>query len=67
MNWAPLSEVMTDGTLNRAIQPMKRACAQSAVVMAVRGIASGHLVVLSMTLNRYWLPRDRGRGPTRST
>jgi hypothetical protein len=45
---------MTEGTLNRAIHPVKRAFAQSAAVMEVRGIASGHLVVLSMTVHRYW-------------
>jgi hypothetical protein len=53
VNCAPLSEVMTEGTPNLAIQPVKRACAQSAAVMEARGIASGHLVVLSMTVNRY--------------
>ena len=54
VNWASLYVVMTDGTPNRAIQPVKRTCAQSAAVMVVRGIASSHLVVLSMTVNRYW-------------
>ena len=51
---APLSEVMTDRTLNHVVQPVKRAFAQSLMAINVRGIASGHLVVLSMIVNRYW-------------
>ncbi len=34
VNWAPLSEVREAGTPNLEIQPVKRALAQSAAVMA---------------------------------
>jgi len=50
--WAPLSEVMVAGTPKRDTQPAKRALAQSAAVMEVSGMASGHLDVLSMMVNR---------------
>jgi len=52
VNWAPQSEVMTNGTPNRAIKLVKRAFVQSGALMTLRGIASGHLVVLSMMVNR---------------
>ncbi len=52
MNWAPLSDVMVAGTPNRDTQPAKRALTQSAAVMDVSGIASGHLEVRSMMVNR---------------
>ncbi len=50
INWGPLSLVIAEGRPNRCTQPAKRAAAQSAVEVDVRGIASGHLVVLSMTV-----------------
>jgi hypothetical protein len=52
VNWAPLSDVMVAGTPNRDTQPAKRALAQSAAVMEASGMASGHLEVWSMTVNR---------------
>ena len=38
-----------------------------AAEISVRGIASGHLVDLSMHVKRYVKPLDEGKGPTRST
>jgi hypothetical protein len=52
VNWAPLSEVMVAGTPKRDTQPAKRALTQSAVVMEASGMASGHLDVRSMIVNR---------------
>jgi hypothetical protein len=52
VNLAPLSDVMVAGTPNRETQPAKRALAQSATVMDERGMASGHLDVLSIIANR---------------
>ncbi len=52
VNWAPLSDVMVAGTPNRDTQLVKRALAQSAVVMDVSGMASGHLEVQLMIVNR---------------
>ena len=52
VNWAPLSDVMVAGTSNCDTQLAKRALAQSAVVMDVSGMASGHLEVQSMIVNR---------------
>jgi hypothetical protein len=52
VNLAPLSDVMLAGTPNRETQPAKRALAQSATVMDERGMASGHLDVLSIIANR---------------
>jgi hypothetical protein len=67
VNWGPLSLVIISGTPNRWIQPCRRAAAQSAAVTDVSGIASGQRVVLSMTVNRYENPEERGSGPTKST
>ena len=41
--------------------------AHSAAEIPVRGIASGHLVDLSMHVKRYVKPLDEGKGPTRFT
>jgi hypothetical protein len=43
---------MVAGTPKRDTQPAKRALAQSAAVMEASGMASGHLNVLSMMVNR---------------
>src|SRR5450830_588451 len=67
VNWAPLSDVMTDGTPKRCIHPSNNALAQSADDTDDRGNASGHLVVLSIIVNRYVKPLLAGRGPTKST
>ena len=40
------------GTQWRAIQAEKRTCAQSEAEVEEGGVASGHLVVLSMTVKR---------------
>jgi hypothetical protein len=52
VNWAPLSEVMVAGTPKRDTHPATRAVAQSAAVSEASGMASGHLDVLSMIVNR---------------
>ena len=52
VNWAPLSDVMVAGTPNQETQPAKRALAQSEAVMDERGMASGHLDVLSIIVKR---------------
>ncbi len=49
---APLSEVMVAGTPKQDTHPAKRALAQLAAVMEASGMASGHLDVLSMIVNR---------------
>ena len=41
--------------------------AHSVAEIPVRGIASGHLVDLSMHVKRYVKPLDEGKGLTRST
>jgi hypothetical protein len=51
-NWTPLSDVMSAGTPKRATHPPMRASTQSSVEVAHRGMASGHLVDLSTTVNR---------------
>jgi hypothetical protein len=43
---------MVAGTPNRDTQPAKRALEQSAAVMEASGMASGHLEVRSMMVNR---------------
>jgi hypothetical protein len=58
---------MISGTPKWAIQPLNRAAAQSVAVMEERGIASGHRVDLSTTVNRYVKPWEGGSGPTKST
>jgi hypothetical protein len=52
VNLAPLSEVMVAGTPKRDTHPAKRALAQSAAVMESSGMASSHLDVRSMIVNR---------------
>jgi hypothetical protein len=54
VNCGPLSLVMVEGRPNPCIQPAKRSAAQSAADVEERGIASGHLVVLSIIVKR-WL------------
>ena len=41
--------------------------AHSDAEIPARGIASGHLVDLSMHVKRYVNPCEEGKGPTRST
>ena len=52
VNCAPLSEVITAGTPNLATQWWSKARAQAMAVVEVKGMASGHLVDLSTTVNR---------------
>ena len=66
-NCGPLSEVMAAGTPNRVTQAAMRAPAQSSAVVEASGTASIHLVVQSITVNRYLYPPAAGRDPTRST
>ena len=49
------------------IHPWNMAEAHSSAEIPVRGIASCHLVDLSMHVKRYVKPLDEGKGPTRST
>ena len=63
----PLSEVIVSGRPNLAIQPSMSAVTQESVVASVIGVASGHLVDLSIVVNRYLYPSDDGSGPTMST
>jgi hypothetical protein len=67
VNCGPLSLVMIAGTPNLWIHPWRRAAAQSAAVVEASGSASGQRVVLSITVNRYEKPEERGSGPTKST
>ncbi len=53
VNWVPRSEVMTAGTPKRLTQPATKASAIVAASMFLTGIASTHLVDLSMMVKRY--------------
>ena len=52
MNWAPLSEVRVDGTPNLEIHESMKTLAQESAEVEDMGMASGHLVVLSMIVKR---------------
>jgi hypothetical protein len=52
VNCAPLSEVMTSGMPNRTIREVMKASAQSTADMLRIGMASSHLVDLSMRVKR---------------
>ena len=67
VNCAPLSDVISDGTPNLATQCSANALPIDAVSVWASGIASGHLVNLSITVKRCVYPFDAGKGPTRST
>ncbi len=68
VNWLPLSEVMTAGFLNWAIQLLMRASLQASVFMVGMGMASSQQLVLSMMVNRYRKPSLEGvKGLTKST
>jgi hypothetical protein len=67
VNCGPLSLVMIAGTPNLWIHPWRRAAAQSAAVVDASGSASGQRVVLSITVNRYENPEERGSSPNKST
>ena len=52
VNWAPLSEVMVEGTAYLEIHVSINTRTQDAEVVEVTGTASGHLEVLSIIVNR---------------
>ncbi len=52
VKWLPLSDVMTAGFPNQAIQLLMRASTQLSVSMVGMGMASSHRLVLSMMVNR---------------
>ena len=56
VKWAPLSLVITAGRPNLEIHPWNMSEAQSTTEIPVRGIASGHLVDLSIHVKRYVKP-----------
>ena len=60
----PRSDVMCSGRPNLLIQASSRAVTHDTVVASSIGIASGHLVDLSMIVNRYRFPSELGSGPT---
>ena len=66
VKFVPLSEVMTSGRPNMEIQET-RALMHDSAVASLMGIASGHLVVLSMIVNKYFTLCEGGSGPTMST
>jgi hypothetical protein len=50
-----------------AIQPLNRADTHAAAVIAAKGMASTHLVDLSIIVNRWVFPEaEQGKGTTRS-
>ena len=67
VNCRPWSELMSVGTPKRQIQWRINAEAQVAAVMSANGMASSHLVVRSMMVNKKALPLETGKGPTKST
>ena len=67
VKWAPLSEVRVEGTPNLEIHELMKTLAQESADVEDMGMASGHLVVLSMIVKRWVKPRWGGRGPTRSS
>ena len=67
MNWGPLSHVIVAGTPKRLMQFENRTWAQSDDEVVETGNDSGQRVVLPMILKRCGKPKERGKGPTRST
>ena len=62
-NWCPWSVVMEDGTPNLNIQQLIKVWATVSAVMSTIGMASGHLVILSIqSVNE--LSSRRLKGPT---
>ncbi len=52
VNWLRLSEVMNAGCPNLATQLLMRASTQVSVSMEAKGMASNHLLLLSMMVKR---------------
>ena len=52
MNWEPLSDVRTAGTLNLDVQVEMKARTQDSAKIEDNGTTSGHLVVLSIMVRR---------------
>ena len=67
LNCLPLSEIISAGTPNLAIQCWRRADAQVEAWASGRGTTSGYLVKRSMMVNGYVMPWLWRRDPTRST
>ncbi len=53
VNWLPLSDVITTGRPNLATQLLMKAYTQVSVSMEAKGMASSHLLLLSMMVNRW--------------
>ena len=66
VNWAPRSDVMEARIPKRAIQPLKRAAAESAAVVLLTGNALNYLEAGSMMVKRWENPPDGSKGPMRS-
>jgi hypothetical protein len=67
VNWVPLSVMIRLGTPNLQTIDLRKATA-APWVMLTTGVASGHLVNLSMATNRYrYPPTALGNGPRIST
>ena len=66
VNCEPLSVLIESGTPCLAIQDNMRAFIIDSVRMSCKGIASGYLLYLSITVSRYVYPLLSGKGPTRS-
>jgi hypothetical protein len=58
--------VIVNGTQKRLTQWWKNVKAQAAVVVEAMGTASGHLLDLSIIVNKCVYPLDMGSGPTKS-
>jgi len=56
VNWVPRSDVRVAGTPKREIQVEINARTQDSAVIDCSGATSGHRVVLSIIVNRYWNP-----------
>ena len=67
VNWAPLSDVMMSYTPKLATHSSSSTLTHVAANVYATRNASGHLVDLSMMVNRRVAPPAAGSGPTRST
>ena len=66
-NVTPLSQVTVVGSPKCRIQPSSNAIAHWAAVASDMGIASRNLLVRQITVNKYFLPSELGKGPQTST
>jgi hypothetical protein len=66
VNWDPLSVMIWFGTPNLHMMDLMNFTVDCLLILTI-GIASGHLVKLSMATYRNWYPPTvRGNGPTMS-